>query len=121
MRWRLLRQPTATIKSRKSCWKPGLNVICDKPLCLSVVEAKELKALAEKGGLILCLTHNYSGYAMVRHAARMVRNGDLGEIKVVQVEHASGWAAKLLEKQGHTQAAWRMDPALGAMRACSTT
>ena len=49
---------------------------------------------------------------MVRHAARMVRNGELGEIKVVQAEHASGWAAKLLEKQGHTQAAWRMDPGL---------
>ena len=49
---------------------------------------------------------------MVRHAARMVRNGDLGEIKVVQAEHASGWAATLLEKQGHTQAAWRMDPGL---------
>ncbi len=88
----------------------GLNVICDKPLCLSIAEAKELKTLAEEGGLILCLTHNYSGYAMVRHAARMVRDGALGDVKVVHVEHASGWAAKLLEKQGHTQAAWRMDP-----------
>ena len=96
----------------KAFLESGINVICDKPLCLSVAEAKELKTLAEKSGLILCLTHNYSGYAMVRHAARMVRNGDLGEIKVVQVEHASGWAAKLLEKQGHTQAAWRMDPGL---------
>lgn len=90
----------------------GINVICDKPLCLSVVEARELRALAERGGLILCLTHNYSGYAMVRHAARMVRDRALGEIKVIQVEHASGWAARLLEKQGHTQAAWRMDPGL---------
>jgi predicted dehydrogenase len=99
-------------KIAKKVLEAGINVICDKPLCLSVAEAKELKALAEKGGLILCLTHNYSGYAMVRHAARMVRNGDLGEIKVVQAEHASGWAAKLLEKQGHTQAAWRMDPGL---------
>src|SRR5262245_7195599 len=100
-------------KIAKKLLEAGLNVICDKPLCLSVVEAKELQALAEKGGLILCLTHNYSGYAMVRHAARLVRNGSLGEIKIVQVEHASGWAAKLLEKQGHTQAAWRTDPALG--------
>jgi predicted dehydrogenase len=96
----------------KKVLEAGLNVICDKPLCLSVAEAKELKTLAEQGGLIVCLTHNYSGYAMVRHAARMVRDGALGEIKVVQVEHASGWAAKLLEKQGHTQAAWRMDPGL---------
>ena len=99
-------------KIAKKVLESGVSVICDKPLCLSVAEAKELKALAEKGGLLLCLTHNYSGYAMVRHAARMVRNGDLGEIKVVQAEHASGWAATLLEKQGHTQAAWRMDPGL---------
>lgn len=99
-------------KIARKLLESGINVICDKPLCLTVAEARELKALAEKGALILCLTHNYSGYAMVRHAARMVRNGDLGEIKVVQAEHASGWAAKLLEKQGHTQAAWRMDPGL---------
>jgi predicted dehydrogenase len=88
----------------------GINVICDKPLCLKLTEAKELKTLVDKGGLIFCLTHNYSGYAMVRHAARMVRNGHLGKVKVVQAEHASGWAAKLLEKVGHPQAAWRTDP-----------
>jgi predicted dehydrogenase len=88
----------------------GINVICDKPLCLTLAEAKELRDLVEKGGLIFCLTHNYSGYAMVRHAARMVRNGDLGKVKVVQAEHASGWAIKLLEKEGHPQAAWRTDP-----------
>ena len=88
----------------------GINVICDKPLCLTLAEAKELKDLVQKGGLIFCLTHNYSGYAMVRHAARMVRNGDLGQVKVVQAEHASGWAIKLLEKEGHPQAAWRTDP-----------
>jgi predicted dehydrogenase len=99
-------------KITKKMLEAGLNVICDKPLCLSVTEGKELKALVEERGLILCLTHNYSGYAMVRQAARMVREGVLGEVKVVQVEHASGWAAKLLEKQGHTQAAWRMDPGL---------
>jgi predicted dehydrogenase len=88
----------------------GINVICDKPLCLKLAEAKELKRLVDRAGLIFCLTHNYSGYAMVRQAARMVRNGDLGEVKVVQAEHASGWAIKLLEKEGHSQAAWRTDP-----------
>src|ERR1700737_2695145 len=88
----------------------GINVICDKPLCLKLAEAKELEALVHKGGLVFCLTHNYSGYAMVRQAARMVRNGDLGKVKVVQAEHASGWAVKLLEKEGHPQAAWRTDP-----------
>jgi predicted dehydrogenase len=90
----------------------GIHVICDKPLCLSLAEAKELMRLADERGLILCVTHNYSGYAMVRHAAWMVRNGDLGRVCVVQAEHASGWAAKLLEKQGHPQAAWRTDPVI---------
>src|SRR5580692_10481091 len=94
----------------KKFLQSGIQVICDKPLCLSLTEAKELKRLAEEKELILCLTHNYSGYAMVRHAARMVRNGHLGKVKVVQAEHASGWAAKLLEKVGHPQAAWRTDP-----------
>ena len=96
----------------KKFLQSGIPVICDKPLCLSLAEAKELKRLAQEKELILCLTHNYSGYAMVRHAARMVRNGDLGKVCVVQAEHASGWAAKLLENQGHPQAAWRTDPAL---------
>jgi len=96
----------------KKFLQSGIQVICDKPLCLSLTEAKELKRLAEEKELILCLTHNYSGYAMVRHAAWMVRNGDLGKVCVVQAEHASGWAAKLLEKQGHPQAAWRTDPVL---------
>lgn len=88
----------------------GISVICDKPLSLTLAEGRELKALADQRGLIMCLTHNYSGYAMVRHAGWMVRNGELGGIRVVQVEHASGWAIKLLEKEGHKQAAWRTDP-----------
>jgi predicted dehydrogenase len=96
----------------KKFLQSGIQVICDKPLCLSLTQAKELKRLAEEKELILCLTHNYSGYAMVRHAARMVRDGDLGKVCVVQAEHASGWAAKLLENQGHPQAAWRTDPVL---------
>ena len=94
----------------KKFLESGIHVICDKPLCLALAEAKELKRLADERELILCLTHNYSGYAMVRHAASMVRNGDIGKVCVVQAEHASGWASKLLEKQGHPQAAWRTDP-----------
>jgi predicted dehydrogenase len=88
----------------------GINVICDKPLCLTLAEARELKSLVEKQKLIFCLTHNYSGYVMVRQAARMVRNGDIGDVKIVQAEHASGWAIKLLEKENNPQAKWRTDP-----------
>src|SRR6266481_180222 len=105
--------PTAShYEIAKVFLEAGFNVICDKPLCLSLAQARELKNLTDKGEVIFCLTHNYSGYAMVRHAAWMVRDGRLGQIRVVQAEHASGWAAKLLEKQGHPQAAWRTDPVL---------
>jgi predicted dehydrogenase len=105
--------PTAShYEIAKVFLEAGINVVCDKPLCLSLAEARELKSMADNGGVILCLTHNYSGYAMVRHAAWMVRNGRLGQIRVVQAEHASGWAVKLLEKEGHKQAAWRTDPGL---------
>ncbi len=96
----------------KTFLQTGIHVICDKPLCLTLAEGQELQKLANEGALILCLTHNYSGYAMVRHAGRMVRNGDLGEVRVVQAEHASGWAIRLLENEGHKQAAWRTDPNL---------
>src|SRR5258708_5233719 len=90
--------------------KAGINVICDKPLCLSLAEARELKSLVDSGQVIFCLTHNYSGYAMVRHAAWMARNDRLGQIRAVQAEHASGWAVKLLKQEAHTQATVRTDP-----------
>src|ERR1700693_2461766 len=108
----IVTQTASHYKIARKFLEVGINVICDKPLCLKLAEAKELKNLVDRGGLIFCLTHNYSGYAMVRHAARMVRNGDLGKVCVVQAEHASGWAAKWLENQGHPQAAWRTDPVL---------
>jgi predicted dehydrogenase len=96
----------------KKFLEKGIHVICDKPLCISLNQARELTASAEKEGLIVCLTHNYTGYAMVRHAATMVRNGELGEIKAVHVEHASGWAAKLQPDEKQNRPSWRMDPAL---------
>jgi predicted dehydrogenase len=95
----------------KTFLESGIHVICDKPLCVSLNEAKELQELADKLSLIVCLTHNYTGYAMVRQAARMVRNGALGEIKAVHVEHASGWASKLQEDEKEGAPSWRMDPA----------
>lgn len=95
----------------KTFLEAGIHVICDKPLCVSLSEAKELLSLADKSSLIVCLTHNYTGYAMVRQAARMVRDGELGEIKAVHVEHASGWASKLQPDEQRGQPSWRMDPA----------
>ncbi len=88
----------------------GISVVCEKPLTRNAETATELVATAEASGAILAVPHCYSAYAMVRHAAHLVRNGDLGRIRLVVVEHASGWAATPLELDGHKQAQWRTDP-----------
>ena len=89
----------------------GLDVICDKPLTTEPAQAHDLLRRARAQGRRLAVTYNYSGYPMVREARERVRSGLLGEVRLVQVEHASGWASTLLEEQGHKQAAWRTDPA----------
>lgn len=88
----------------------GIDVICDKPLTTEVEQAVELVRLARQSGLVFGVTYCYSGYPMVRQAREMVRNGELGDIRLVQVEHASGWASTLLEAEGHKQALWRTTP-----------
>src|SRR5262245_2784682 len=89
----------------------GIHVICDKPLAISVGQAKGLQELTRKTGLIFAVTYNYSGYPMVRQAEAMVAAGELGDIRVVQVEYPQGWLATRLEESGQKQAAWRTDPA----------
>ncbi len=89
----------------------GIDVICDKPLTGTLAEAKDLVAAAEASEALFVLTHNYSGYAMVRQAREMVRNGALGTIRVVNVEYPQGWLAGPVETTGNRQAEWRTDPA----------
>lgn len=89
----------------------GIHVICDKPLTTTVKEAEELVDLVEKSGKIFVLTHNYSGYPMIRQARSMVANGELGDIRVVQVEYAQDWLTERTELSGNKQAEWRTDPA----------
>ncbi len=91
--------------------KAGIHVICDKPVTTTSRDAKKLLALAKKAKRIFAVTHNYSGYPMVRHARQMVREGALGEIRVVQVEYPQDWLTEALEATGQKQAAWRTDPA----------
>jgi predicted dehydrogenase len=98
--------------------KAGIHVICDKPLTASLSEAKKLRALVAKTGLIFALTHNYSGYAMVRQARAMVQQGLLGEIRVVQVEYAQDWLTEPVERAGQKQAGWRTDPARAGVGGC---
>lgn len=89
----------------------GIHVICDKPLTDDFDKALELHELAESRGLVFTLTHNYACHAMVREAARRVRRGDLGTLRMVQGEFASGWAAGEVEREtDNKQAAWRTDP-----------
>jgi predicted dehydrogenase len=91
--------------------KRGIHVICDKPLTATLPEAKKLVKAATASGAIFALTHNYTGYPMIRHAQAMVQAGDLGDIRVVQVEYAQDWLAEDLESTGQKQAGWRTDPA----------
>jgi predicted dehydrogenase len=88
----------------------GISVVCEKPLTRDSGTAAELVRLAAENNCVLAVPHCYSAYAMVRHAARVVRDGDLGRVTFVDVEHASGWAATPLEEQGHKQARWRTNP-----------
>jgi predicted dehydrogenase len=88
----------------------GIAVLCEKPLTPRLAEAMDLYRLASDNQLVFALAHNYSAYAMVRQAARMVREGVLGKVRIVQAEHASGWAAEPLELGDHRQARWRTDP-----------
>jgi len=89
----------------------GIHVICDKPLTTSLEDALDLAKIVERSGLIFGLTHNYTGYPMVRQAREMVLAGELGALRVVQVEYAQDWLSTPLEKTGQKQADWRTDPA----------
>jgi predicted dehydrogenase len=91
--------------------KRGIHVICDKPLTATLPEAKRLAKAAEASGVVFALTHNYTGYPMIRQAAAMVQSGALGDIRVVQVEYAQDWLAEPIEQTGQKQADWRTDPA----------
>ena len=91
--------------------KAGIHVICDKPLTLSLAEARKMKDAVEQSGRIFALTHNYTGYPLVRRAREMVKAGDLGEIRLIQVEYPQDWLTGPTETTGNKQAEWRVDPA----------
>ena len=98
--------------------KAGIHVICDKPLATTAKAARRLQAVAAKHGRIFAMTYNYTGYPMVRQARQMVRDGLLGEVRVIQVEYAQDWLTESLEASGQKQAAWRTDPARSGAGGC---
>ncbi len=98
--------------------KRGIHVICDKPLTSTLADAKKLVAAAEKSDAHFILTHNYTGYPMVRQARAMVAEGALGKIRVVQAEYPQDWLTTPLEDEGLKQAEWRTDPARSGAGGC---
>ena len=96
----------------------GFHVVIEKPITFTLDEAKQLKKKVEETGLLLLLTHTYSGYPMVKQAKRMVKDGVFGKIRKVWVEYPQGWLSRMSEREGNAQAAWRTDPKRSGKSGC---
>jgi predicted dehydrogenase len=98
--------------------KHGFHVVCDKPMTLNLKEAKALRDVVRKTGKVFALTHNYTGYPMVKEARELVRTGKLGKILKVVAEYPQGWLLDKIEATGQKQAAWRADPKKAGASCC---
>ena len=96
----------------------GFHVVIEKPIAFTLDEAQQLKQKAAETGRILCLTHTYSGYPLVKQARQMIKEGKLGKVRKVWVEYPQGWLSKLSEREGNAQAAWRTDPKRSGKSGC---
>jgi len=96
----------------------GFNVMCDKPMTFDLAQAEELARIVQKTGVVFGVTHNYTGYPLVRQARQMVRSGELGEINAVRAFYIQGWLRTKLEEGGQKQASWRTDPARSGAAGC---
>lgn len=102
----------------KTFAEAGINVICDKPLTFDLKQAEDLLAVVKKTGVVFGVTHNYTGYPLVRQAREMVLNGELGEINAVRAFYIQGWLRTRLESDNQKQAAWRTDPSKSGIAGC---
>ena len=99
--------------------KAGINVICDKPLAFNLKEAKSLKKVVEKSGKVFALTHNYTGYPMVKEAREYVKKGKLGRLLKVVSEYPQGYAVGDVDRKGPTKInSWRTDPKVAGASNC---
>ena len=96
----------------------GFHVLCEKPLAFSMEEASALENLVKKTGLVFGVTHNYTGYPMVKEAKELVQSGKIGKIRKVMVEYPQGWLSGNIEKEGQKQAGWRTDPKQAGISCC---
>src|SRR5260370_30493120 len=102
----------------KAFLEAGFHVVCDKPMTFDLAEAKALRELVKSTGKVFALTHNYTGYPMVKEARELVRNGDLGKILKVVAEYPQGWLIQPIDAEGQKQAAWRTDPSRTGASSC---
>ena len=102
----------------KMALEKGFHVLSDKPACFDLQQSKDLKGIIDATGKLYGLTHNYTGYPMVKQARDMVAAGDLGEIRKIVVEYPQGWLATRLEAEGAKQAEWRTDPKRSGAAGC---
>ncbi len=96
----------------------GIHVFCEKPMAMNSAEAQAIAAAAERGGAKFALAFTYSGYPLVEEARVRVARGDLGKVRLVQVEYIQGWLSQPIDGEGNKQAAWRTDPAKAGMGGC---
>ncbi|RLS61841.1 MAG: gfo/Idh/MocA family oxidoreductase, partial [Planctomycetota bacterium] len=94
----------------KAAVEAGFHVICDKPLTLTLAEAEALAKIVQQSNVVFAVSHNYTGYPLVRQAREMAMNGELGEIQAIRTTYIQGWLRTRLESEGQKQAAWRTDP-----------
>ncbi|MCA9163641.1 MAG: Gfo/Idh/MocA family oxidoreductase, partial [Planctomycetales bacterium] len=102
----------------KAAVEAGFNVICDKPMTFDLQQAEDLAAVVDKSDVVFAVSHNYTGYPLVRQAREMILSGELGEIQAVRSFYIQGWLRTKLEEQEQKQASWRTDPARSGAAGC---
>ncbi|MFM7740343.1 MAG: Gfo/Idh/MocA family protein, partial [Planctomycetota bacterium] len=102
----------------KAAVEAGFNVVCDKPLTFDLKQAEDLAAAVAKSGVVFAVTHNYTGYPLVRQAREMILSGELGEIQATRAFYIQGWLRTRLEESNQKQAAWRTDPKRSGIAGC---
>lgn len=102
----------------KAAVEAGFNVMCDKPMTYDLKQAEDLARAVDKSGVVFAVTHNYTGYPLVRQAREMVQAGELGEIQAIRANYIQGWLRTRLEASDQKQAAWRTDPSRSGVAGC---
>jgi predicted dehydrogenase len=102
----------------KAAVEAGFHVVCDKPMTFDLAQAEELAQAVDRSNVVFALTHNYTGYPLVRHAREMIRSGELGEIQAIRASYIQGWLRTKLEDSDQKQAAWRTDPTKSGAAGC---